>query len=144
MAPGTRVALGVIRDGKLRDFDVVLAPLDEELLAGPSAGGRSAPAAPGAAQASSNALGLVAQPLDARRRQALGIEPDEGVAIVAMGEEARRAGLSRGDVVLQVGRTPVGSPEALDRALAGVKKGDTVMLLVNRGGNSQFVAIPVL
>ena len=143
MAPGTRVALGVIRDGKLRDFDVVLAPLDEELLAGPSAGGRSAPAAPGAAQASSNALGLVAQPLDARRRQALGIEPDEGVAIVALGEEARRAGLSRGDVVLQVGRTPVGSPEALDRALAGVKKGDTVMLLVNRGGNSQFVAVPV-
>src|SRR5690606_15341996 len=32
MAPGTRVELGILRDGKPRTVDVVLAPLDEDLL----------------------------------------------------------------------------------------------------------------
>ncbi|WP_140908393.1 DegQ family serine endoprotease [Cognatiluteimonas lumbrici] len=145
MAPGTRVELGILRDGKPRTVKVVLAPLDEELLAGEGPASRpgAAPAAP--AKASDNPLGLVAEPLDARTRQALDLGPSEGVAITRVeGTDARRAGLRPGDVVLQVGRTPVGSPAALDKALAGLKKGDTVMLLVNRRGNAQFIAVPVL
>jgi serine protease Do len=143
MAPGTRVELGVFRDGKLRTVDVVLAPLDESLLgAADTAGAVPAPAKP--TPASANPLGLVAAPLDARQRDALDLGPGEGVAILRVeGEDARRAGLRPGDVVLQVGRTAVGSPAALDQALAGVKKGDTVMLLVNRRGSAQFVAVPM-
>ena len=44
-------------------------------------------------------------------------------------------------MVLRVGRTPVGSPAALDRELGEVKAGQTVMLLVRRGGATQFVAV---
>ena len=144
MAPGTRVELGILRDGKQRTVDVVLAPLDEDLLAGTGPAGRpdAGPAAP--AHQSHNPLGLVAEPLDARTRQAYDLAPGEGVAIARVeGADARRAGLRPGDVVLQVGRAQVGSPAELDKALAGVKKGDTVMLLVNRRGNAQFVAVPV-
>ena len=43
--------------------------------------------------------------------------------------------------MLRVGNTPVGSVAALDRALAGVKPGQTVMLLVRRGNTSRFVAV---
>jgi len=57
------------------------------------------------------------------------------------GASARDAGVSPGMVVLQVGRTPVGSVAALDKALATYKKGDVVMLLVRATGNSAFVAI---
>ncbi len=58
------------------------------------------------------------------------------------GQAARDAGLSPGMVILQVGRTPVGSVDGLNRALSSYKKDDVVMLLVRTGnGNSAFVAV---
>ena len=51
-------------------------------------------------------------------------------------------GIARpGDVVLQVGRSQVGSAAALDRELASVKAGQTVMLLIRRQGATQFIAV---
>ena len=143
-APGTKVTLGVLRDGKLRNIDVVLAPLDEDLLAGGDDTGAS-PAAPGKAQdKADNPLGLVGKALDANERRALDLDAGQGVAIARVeGEAARRAGLRPGDVVLRVGRTPVGTPAQLDSALRDVKPGSTVMLLLNRRGNVQFVAVTV-
>ena len=57
------------------------------------------------------------------------------------GKAARSAGLRPGDIILRVGTTPVGSASALDRALAGVGGDDTVMLLVRRGGATQYVPV---
>ena len=57
------------------------------------------------------------------------------------GVAARSAGIQPGDVVLSVGRTPVGTPAALDRELGQVKAGQTVMLLVRRGAATQFIAV---
>src|SRR3546814_801211 len=110
-APGTRVTLGVLREGKLRNIDVVLAPLDEELLAG-NDNGSTGPATPAKADyKSSNPLGLVGKALDASERNALDLDAGQGVALSGIeGEAARRAGLRPGDVVLRVGRTAVGSP----------------------------------
>ncbi|MEO5566075.1 MAG: DegQ family serine endoprotease [Luteimonas sp.] len=142
MAPGTKVTLGVLREGKMRNLDVVLAPLDDSLLAAnddsndPAAGVAPAPAKAG------NPLGLVGQALDASSRRALGLDAGQGVGLARIeGDAARRAGMRPGDVILRVGRIPVGSPAELDRALRDVKPAETVMLLVNRGGNVQFVAI---
>ena len=141
MAPGTSVRLGILRDGKLRDFDVVLAPLDEALLAGnDDQGPGEAPASPG--RASSNPLGLVGEALDAGDRKQLGLQPGEGVGIARVeGLAARSAGVRPGDVVLKVGRNAVGSPAELDRQLRDAKPGQTVMLLISRNGRSQFVAV---
>ncbi|MDQ2703487.1 MAG: DegQ family serine endoprotease [Pseudomonadota bacterium] len=143
-APGTRVTLGVLREGKLRNVDVVLAPLDEDLLAG-NDGGDSGPATPARADyESSNPLGLVGKALDAGARNALDLDAGQGVGIARIeGEAARRAGLRPGDVVLRVGRTAVGTPAQLDSALRDVKPGSTVMLLLNRRGNVQFVAVTI-
>ncbi|WP_407352348.1 Do family serine endopeptidase [Luteimonas sp. R10] len=141
-APGTRVKVTVFREGRNREFDVTLAELDESLLAGIP--GRGAPrSAPRPSEStSSNPLGLVAQDLTTAQRRQLGLEEDEGVRIVGVeGVAARQAGIQPGDVVLRVGRTPVGSASALDRQLRDVKPGQTVMLLVNRNGGSQFVAV---
>jgi serine protease Do len=136
--PGTRVTLGVFHDGKTRDVAVTLGQLDEGIAnASPGMPGGKAPSA-----GSRNPLGLVGQALDADDRRQMGLKPNEGVAIASVeGLAARRAGLQPGDVVLQVGRMPVDSPAALDRALGGVKPGQTVMLLVRRGNASQFVAV---
>jgi serine protease Do len=136
-APGTRVTLGVFHDGQTRNIAVTLGTLEEGIA-------NAAPVQPGKSPSAGgrNPLGLVGQALDADDRRQLGLKPNEGVAIASVeGLAARRAGLQPGDVVLQVGRTTIDGPAALDRALAGVKPGQTVMLLVRRGNASQFVAV---
>lgn len=141
LAPGSKVRVGVVRDGKERELTAVLTELAED-----AERGATRPAAADAAtpQTGSNALlGLEVSDLNAVQRKQLGLESGEGVRITRVnGQSARDAQLAPGMVVLQVGRTPVGNVAALDRALAGYKKGDVVMLLVRSGaGNSAFVAV---
>jgi len=136
MPPGTRTKLTVMRDGKPRDFDITLTQLDDGTARVPVPGKR------GPAGSMSNSLGLVGEALDPDDRRQLGLKPNEGVGIARVdGLAARDAGLQPGDVVLSVGRTSVGNPAALDRQLADVKAGETVMLLVMRGNARQYVAV---
>lgn len=51
---------------------------------------------------------------------------------------AARAGLREGDVIVQVNRTPVTTPQEFQRAAQGAA--ESVLLLVSRGGNSLFLA----
>ena len=139
--PGTKMKIVVFREGRERSLDVTLGALDDSAVAAASGAGAGAPSAGPASDA--NVLGLVMQELGEAQRRQLGLPAREGVAIARVeGSEAREAGLSPGDVVLRVGRTPVGSVSAFERELRGVKAGDTVMLLVRaRAGGSRFVAI---
>lgn len=142
MAPGTKVRLGVMREGREREVTVTLSELDEGIAAqGPV--GRDPEIRPGRAPAATaNALGLVGQDLDANQRRQMGLDAGEGVGIARVqGLAAREAGIRPGDVVLQVGRAEVGSAAALDRELRNVKAGETVMLLLRRGDATQFVAV---
>lgn len=140
-APGTEVTLMVFRDGRERNFKLRLAELDQDLAMGRQ------PATPRGSQApqpsdADNALGMAVQDLTAAQRRQLGLDAGEGVRIARVeGVAARQAGLQPGDVVLRVGRTPVGSADEFSRQLRGVKAGQTVMLLVQRDGASRFVAI---
>jgi serine protease Do len=138
-APGSKVRLGVLRDGREREITATLTELAEDAARG-TAGPAAADAAP---QVGANALlGLDVADLTAPQRQQLGLDAGEGVRITTVkGQAARDARLSPGMVILQVGRTQVGSVAALNKALAGYKKGDVVMLLVRAGGNSAFVAV---
>ncbi|MEG2804925.1 DegQ family serine endoprotease [Stenotrophomonas sp.] len=139
MPPGSKVRLGVVRDGKEREISATLTALAEDDARGPAA-----PTADAATpQAGSNALlGLEVADLTAPQRKQLGLGAGEGVRVTRVNNaSAREAGLAPGMVILQVVRTPVGSVVALDKALAGFKKGDVVMLLVRANGNSAFVAV---
>ncbi|MDR7067294.1 serine protease Do [Pseudoxanthomonas japonensis] len=140
MAPGSKVALGLLRDGKTKDITVTLSELDEG-----SAASDSLPTAPDrpAAPAGRNTLGIQSQSLDAGSRRQLGVESGGVLVTRVEGAAAREAGLAPGMVVLQVGRTKVDSPAALDRELAAAKAGDTVMLLVRSRGVTRFVAVTV-
>jgi serine protease Do len=139
LAPGSKVKLRVVRDGREREMTVVLGALATAVAANDAA---AASAAPGATTRGSNALGFTAQDLDASQRQRLGLDQDEGVVVARVtGDGAAEAGISPGDVVLSVGRQAVGSVSALERALASVKEGDTVMLLVRSRGGTRFVAV---
>jgi len=54
---------------------------------------------------------------------------------------AREAGLRPGDVILAVGRNDVGSAGALNAQLRSLKAGQAVMLLIRRGGGTQYVTV---
>jgi len=141
LPPGSRVRIGLIRDGKERELTATLTELAEDAQA---AANRPASASPDAApQTGANALlGLEVTDLTAPQRKQLGLENGEGVRITRVnGQAARDARLAPGQVIVQVGRTAVGSVDALNRALGGYRKGDVVMLLVRSGGSSAFVAV---
>lgn len=141
-APGTKVRMTVFREGRTRDFDVTLTALESAASSAATPGDRSPSAA---SQAGGNALGLTGRDLDTAQRRQYGLGADEGVLVAGAGRgAAASAGIAPGDVILRVGRTPVASAEALDRALRNVEAGDTVMLLVRgRSGGTQYRAVPV-
>ncbi|KRG46752.1 peptidase S1 [Stenotrophomonas panacihumi] len=139
MPPGTKVRLGVLRDGKPKDISVTLTTLDSDVRPATAANDdEAAPSGP----ASAALLGLQVADLGAAERERVGLKAGEGVRITAVtGSSAREARLSPGLVILRVGRTPVGSVAALNRELASYKKGDVVMLLVTSGQATSYVAV---
>lgn len=137
LPPGSRATLTVQRAGQRRDFVVVLDALD-----GATAAATPAPPRPAAAPA--NALGLVVEPVDAATRQKLGLAAGEGVRLARIGSAlARQAGLNPGDVVLAVNGTDVATPQAFDQALAKVKSGERLRLLVRNASSTGFVDLPM-
>lgn len=140
MAPGSKVSVELLRDGKPRTVTATLNALDERIAGADQDDGEDSPRPAAAAQA--NALGIVGEDLDAQQRSRLGLQAGEGVLIARVeGMAAREAGLRPGDVVLAVGRNDVGSASALNAQLRGLKPGQAVMLLVRRGGGTQYVTV---
>ncbi|MBS0460515.1 MAG: DegQ family serine endoprotease [Proteobacteria bacterium] len=140
MAPGTKVTLDVIRDGKPRSLSATLNALDDNVAE--AGNGRNAAPDKAPANAAGNALGILGKDLLPEQRARLGLQAGEGVLVAQVkGDAARNAGLQAGDVVLAVGRTDVGSVAALDAQLRAVGTGKPVMLLVQRGGGTRYMAI---
>jgi serine protease Do len=140
LPPKSRAQVTVVRAGKTVQVPVVLDALSAaEGPARDDAGDEAA--APREASANSS-LGIGVQDLGAAERQKLGLGAGEGVRISRVdGTPARDAGLQPGDVILQVGRTDVGSTADLARAVSAVPRGQAVMQLVRRGKATQFVAV---
>jgi serine protease Do len=140
MAPGSKVSVDVMRDGKPRTVTATLNALDERLAGTGEGRDEAAPRPAAAAQA--NPLGIVGEDLDPQQRSRLGLQAGEGVLVARVeGMAAREAGLRPGDVVLAVGRNDVGSAGALNAQLRGLKAGQAVMLLVRRGGGTQYITV---
>jgi serine protease Do len=136
--PGSKADLSVWRDGKTLTIPVVVGelPADKDALAG-------ARGAPSKAVAG-NVLGIVAEDLSADQRKQLGITDGQGVVVTHVtGAAARRAALAPGDVILMVGRKPVKSVGDFNATLKDAKPGDSIMLLVRRDEQTQFLALTV-
>jgi serine protease Do len=73
----------------------------------------------------------------------LGVSPGtKGVVVtdVAPDSPSADAGLQRGDVIEQVNRHPVANVAEFNRAVREAGK-QTIVLLVNRGGQTSFVVV---
>lgn len=127
---GKAVEVVVLRNGKPTTVSVTIAELEDE----------------GAEPTStdSESFGLTVQPLTPEIAESLGLDTSvEGVVVsgVEEGSSAEDAGLRRGDVIIEVNRTAVKDLKSYRKALEGITKGKTVLLLVRRGDNTIFVPL---
>ena len=138
MPPGSRANVKLLRDGKKMDVVVVLEPMEDTV----AAAGNDSPRPSADPRADLNPIGVVVGDLDPAARSRLGLKPGEGVRISRVASlAARQAGLQPGDVILQVGRTPVGSAADFETALKSVKSGDRVRLLVRNNESTGLVTL---
>src|SRR5881296_2598443 len=133
VAPGQPVRLKVIRERKPVALSVTVTemPAEEPVLAG----------AP-----DEESWGLGVEPLSGEAAAQLGLTIAGGLLVtdVVTGGPADRAGLRRGDVIVEVGKKPVADPAALFRMLAQLKPGDRVLVFVQRpssGGRAEYLVM---
>ena len=130
LAPGSKVKLQVLREGKAEDLEAVLAerPSGEvlQVLAGT---GRV------------SALGVVLKDLTAAAARQLGVDAGVLVALVLPGGPAAAAGLEAGDVVLEVNRRRVADVAQVRAVLAAGDRDEPVLLRVQRGDAAQLLLL---
>lgn len=124
-APGTKLGLTVLRDGKRLEKQAVLAAMPSETA--PQARGESA---------GGGRVGLAVRSLSREEAAALG---SSGVVVVGVNGPAARAGLQEGDVVLAVNNTRVSSPAQLKELLD--QAGKRFALLIQREDARLYVPV---
>jgi len=134
ISPGTEVNVKIARSGAEQELKVKLAELDAETAqAGSSGGGGEQGAA---------TLGIGVVPLTPELAQELGLRRGtQGVVIQSIEPDgpAAQAGLQPGDVIQEVNRQPVRTPQEMRAAFQ--KSGNRTLLLVNRQGRTQYVTV---
>ncbi len=137
--PGTSVPVKILRDKQERSLTITVDELNLEEEATRRA---RTDGADGTEETSGFGITLNVLTSDIARR--LRLPPDtEGVLVadVEPGSPASRADIVRGDIIQQVNRKPVSSPQEASRVLGAVPSGSTAFLLVLRNGQQTFVTI---
>jgi serine protease Do len=139
LSPNSNVTFKVMRDGQPMTVTMQLGdtPSDEARL-NTSRGGERSPGGSEALQ------GVSVENLTSDVAQQLKISPQtKGVVVdnVSASSKAADANLQRGDVIVQVNRRPVTNTSEFRDAVNGSSKDEPILLLVNRNGNTIFLAV---
>ncbi len=135
MAPGTTVTLTIWRNGSQQQVRATLSEL--------TPGSAQSTQQQGGGQANPK-LGFSVVPLTPQLAGQIGVPRNtQGVAVESVDPSgpAAQAGIQAGDVIEQVNRQPVRSPQDVQKALAA-SGNRPPLLLINRQGQTAFVAIP--
>jgi serine protease Do len=134
VAPGTKLPLDVIRDGKRQSLTVIVGELKQ-------AGNEAASPDADDAAPDTTGFGMGVRGLTPDQARELGLPANRGVLVASVNPDgkAAAAGLREGDVIEEVDGTPVTSVDGLRSAL---KQGDKpALLLVHRGEATTFLTI---
>jgi serine protease Do len=141
--PGSPAEVKVLRDGKRKNFEVDLGerPRNPMEAFREGDGGGDAKEVPAAGR-----LGLEIEPLTRELARDLGVEDEEGVVVreVRRDGPAARKNIRPGDVIREVNRRQVSTLAGFNEAMGEVDAGETVLLLIQRGETSFFVAVKVV
>ena len=133
--PGTQVALTVWRDKKSREVKLTVAqlkPADDEVLAADDEQNQK----PGI-------LNVQVTALTPEQREQAGIESGGVLVVGVAAGPAARAGVSTGDIILQVGDQLVGSPQELAGLAGKLPKGQPIPLLIQRNEGRLFLPLTI-
>jgi serine protease Do len=144
-SPNTDVKLTVFRNGKDADVTLKIGEQPEDLTAMSSSRGGPVPGATGGASASSEALGMsFTNPTDELAQQ-YGFGDERNGAVVTRVQRrsaAERAGIRPGDVITEVGNTPVSNARDASNAIEkadAARKG--VRLYISSADGSRYVFV---
>lgn len=90
-------------------------------------------------------LGVFTQPVTQELANYFGLKAPEGVLIsgVAENSPAQKAGLKRGDIILEYNKKKVNAPDKLKDEVMNTKIGAEVVILVYRDGGTIFVPLKI-
>ena len=135
-AVGTKVIIRVIRDGHEKDLTVTIGEQPDTAKIAKAEVGESDYAF----------AGVAVQDLDRDTAKELGIKgKGQGVLVMAVEPDsgAEKAGVMRGDVIREINRQPVKSVKDFEKVSSGLKKGENVLILIDRRGNALFLSAKV-
>jgi serine protease Do len=137
LGPDAKAEIEVVRGGQHRSYTVTLGELPKEL----GGGGGDEEGSSSADEGPLAGVTVSAITPEARRRLDLPPDVDSGVVVTEVDPRspARAAGVRPGDVLLEVNRQAVSSPEDFDRAAS--KARDNALLLLVREGHTLFVVV---
>lgn len=143
VTPGGEASLKVWRGGKYREVPVTVGKMASGKTIAATSPGKT-----GKDGVSVAGLGLTLSEIPAEARRPLGIADDVAGALVTQvepGKSAATKGVQRGDLIVAVDQTPVGSVDdarsAIDTAI--IAKSKTILLLILRRGQQRYVALPL-
>jgi Do/DeqQ family serine protease len=138
-APGSDVKLTVYRDGSTQEITAKLDEFDVDAVTRNSNNGDDSAPAP---EKESGRLGLSLQPVTPEVARQLKLPSNDGLVITDIDPTgpAAEAGLARGDVVLEVNKQAVASPDDVRTALdkSGTRP---LLLLVSRRGQTIYLTV---
>lgn len=133
---GSKVPVKVIRDGRERELTVQIGEQPEQdKVAKVDVGERDYALA-----------GLSVEDVDQNTARALGFKGKPQAVVVTRVEPdsgAEKAGLVPSDVIQEVNRRPVKSVKDFENVSSDVKKGSSVLILINRRGNALFLSAKI-
>jgi serine protease Do len=134
IAPGTKVNLDIIRDKKKKSLTVTLGELPD-----------IQPAAQKPAKKQEIPLGLELKVLTKEMMQQYGYKSDKGLVVtqVAPGSPAAMADIQPGDLIKEINQQELKSIDDYDKIREKGKKGDALLILLERRGNTFFVGLKV-
>ena len=136
-APGTKVDLDIIREGKRRKITLRLAerPGREELST------RIEPVPEEEKGTKTSILGITVKDISDRIKKDYDLKHGVLVKDVEPGSLAQRAGIRVGDVIIKVNKIPISNVKELKRLKGDLEKADVALFQINRRGHTHFLTI---
>jgi serine protease Do len=129
---GKEVEVEVIRSGRRKTIEVTLGRLDEGVGERQSAETRTD-------------LGMTVEEVTPEIASRFDLNGDGGLVVVGVepGSPAAQAGVRPGDQILEIDQKAVEDLSAYEETMSGYEKGDTILLLIRRGGNTLYLTVKV-
>jgi len=129
--PGQKVSLKIIHEKKEQTIAVKIGELPEENDASQKLESRDPE------------IGVRVQRITPEAARRLGMSSTKGVLVMEVqpGSPAEQIGLEPADVIREVNQRPVNNVSDFERAVRQGRRGDRILLLVQRGDNTVFFAL---